>query len=464
VPSGVLLVGAGLLGAAGLLRWEVPSEHRVGAQVALLLSAVAVAAFTTAVYAPLIDDVQAHAQRFGVPLSLGTLPGWVADVWAQVGPHRWSVVFAVVTAAGAVRLAVVRRAHGVLLIALLLVPFLLSLALSTGGAPRTYVFLLPFVCIGLGVAAAGVEERLLRWLPAAAWTRAVAGCAVLLLLAAGFSRGPLSSAPETGYRRAGRFVAESTAPGDVVVVPYIVDSAVGYYSDGATVQRLREAVAGGLRRLLFLTRPGTPRFELADLMLATNFTTDAGHHADTYRNWRLPTDAFDSVSRFDRVEILEPAQPLRPAALPDLLRPDSWSLYYQSHPQATTWFPVPHPGHSARSALQVRVSNEAPAVLHSTQTFTCEADGLALLAYCKQGGGYASLYERRGGDVRALQMATPLSAPASVPTDTGPLFTELYLRPVRAGAQYGVYVTAAEDLTLCDWAVYTVPYTPTPLR
>ena len=47
-----------------------------------------------------------------------------------------------------------------------------------------------------------------------------------------------------------------------------------------------------------MTRPGTPRFDIEDLMLASNFTTDAADHLDTHRSWSFPADAFDHVVRF----------------------------------------------------------------------------------------------------------------------------------------------------------------------
>lgn len=115
----------------------------------------------------------------------------------------------------------------------------------------------------------------------------------------------------------------------------------------------------------------------------------------------------------------------------------------------------------------MQVAPGAAVVLHSQRTFQPPVDGLALLAYCKRGSGYASLYERRGGQVRALQMARPVSATATVPIDGDVLYTELYLLPVRAGAEYGVYITATGEDTpveFCEWGLYLSPFAATDSR
>lgn len=462
LPSAALFVGAGALAAAALIPLDLPRPRRLRSRVHLLLSTGAIVGVAILVYLPRLDDLYAHADRFGVPLAISTWPGFAGQVWSGVGPVRWTVPFAVVTAVGAGWLAAARPGPGLYLLGLLVLPLVLSLGLATGGQPRVYAYLLPLICTAVAVAADRVRLRLDARLPAAERIRTVAAVLLLCPLAAGLAAWPGQTPPETGDRDAGRWIAAHTVPGDVVVVPYILDSALGYYSRGATVQRVREAVAGGLHRLWFATHPGVPRFDLPDYMLATNFTTPSAAHADTHRDWRLPASAFREVERFARTAILAPRDSVRAVPFADLSRPDSWRLYEQSAPGAAHWFPVPHPAHSQRTALQVRVGRGHAAVLHSLEGFTPAQDGLVLLAYCKTGSGYASLFER-GIEPRALQMALPVSAGASVPIAGDTLFAELYLRPVTAGVDYGVFITAggsggaAADLVLGDWALYYLP-------
>jgi len=131
-------------------------------------------------------------------------------------------------------------------------PLVFSLAVGTGGQPRVYVYLLPFLCISVAVAADELRRRLLIFIPGWRWAAPLAAFATSVPLLAALSSIPVVPA-ETGYRDTGSWVHEKTEPGDVVIVPYIVDSAVGYYSDGMTVQRARDAVGEGLRRLFVVT-------------------------------------------------------------------------------------------------------------------------------------------------------------------------------------------------------------------
>lgn len=461
LPSAAFLVGAGALTAAGLIRLDLPRRRWLRSRANLLLATGAVFGVVLLVYLPHLDDLYVHAERFGVPLTIHTWPGFAAEVWRGVGPVRWPLAFALATAAGAARLVAQRRSAGLYLLGLLVFPLVLSLGVSTGGQPRVYVFLLPLVCIALGVLAEGAQRGVAAvWHHR--WNRAVTATLLSALLLVGFRSTADLIPPETGDRDTGRWIAAHTRPGDVVVVPYILDSAVGYYARGATVQRVRQAVAGGLRRLYLVTRPGVPRFDLPDYMLATNFTTAAAAHADTHRDWPLPAAAFRELVRFDRTAVLATRDSVRAVPLGDLSRPDRWRLFQASGPDGAAWFPVPHPAHSQRTALQLRAAAGQAAVLHSLDGFTPDRDGLALLAYAKAGAGYASLFAR-GAEPKALQMALPVAAGAAVPSGGDTLYAELYLRPVEAGVDYGVFVTAAGgDLVVGDWALYFVPTAAVP--
>jgi hypothetical protein len=239
-------------------------------------------------------------------------------------------------------------------------PLVFSLAVGTGGQPRVYVYLLPFLCISVAVAADELRRRLLIFIPGWRWAAPLAAFATSVPLLAALSSIPVVPA-ETGYRDTGSWVHEKTEPGDVVIVPYIVDSAVGYYSDGMTVQRARDAVGEGLRRLFVVERPGTPRFDIEDLMLASNFTTDAADHLDTHRSWSFPADAFDHVVRFGLTTVIRPRQDLRSVDLGALTRTQGWQLYVQTSPDGVEWAQHAHP--DGRTSLQLQT--DGGAVLHS---------------------------------------------------------------------------------------------------
>ena len=121
--------------------------------------------------------------------------------------------------------------------------------------------------------------------------------AALPLVAVGAAFYSNVSAPmETGYRDAGRYVAEQTGPGDLVIVPYLMDSAIGFYSAGATLDSMRAIPETGINRVLCVDRPGTAHVSLDDLMLASTVTTEAAAHRDTYAPLRLPTPAFNAIT------------------------------------------------------------------------------------------------------------------------------------------------------------------------
>ncbi|MBT6145542.1 MAG: hypothetical protein HOH74_08945, partial [Gemmatimonadetes bacterium] len=277
-------------------------------------------------------------------------------------------------------------------------------------------------------------------------------------LAAAFGNLP-APANETGYRAAGRWVREQTVPGDVIIAPYIVDSAIGYYSRGATVQRLRDAVRVGPRRLFVMTRPGTARFEFGDLMLTSNFTTDAANHLDAHRSWVLPAEAFETIAHFGRSTVSRPRKKLQRIDLGELTATGGWQLYAQTSEDAPQW------GErrlaDGRLSLQLRLQVGAAAVLHSVQTFTPAQDGLVLLGYAQQGTAYVSLLQMMQQQPQAMQMAKVVSASASVGDrgDGSEWFHELYMCPVRAGVRYGLYVTAADGGT-ADVANCTISFVP----
>ena len=253
-----------------------------------------------------------------------------------------------VTALGA-GLLLRRRRNGIFLIGLLVLPLLFSLAVATGGQSRVYVYLLPFICIACAVTADAVARwlhgKLSTRLPSprlnADWLLHLAVLIAFVLLVAAF-RNSTERPAETGYRDTGRWVQEQTHPGDVVIVPYIVDSGIGYYSAGTTVQRVGEAVRQGIQRLFIVTRPGVPRFDLDDLMLASNFTTDAAGHLDTHSNWQLPATHIAPVEHFDLNTVSQISGDLQQVDLGRLTQPENWQLFAETQLDATEWSHTKH--------------------------------------------------------------------------------------------------------------------------
>ncbi len=200
---------------------------------------------------------------------------------------------------------------------------------------------------------------------------------------------------DTGYRQFGEMIAEEVGEGDLVVAPYIMDSSLGYYTDGLLEERVREVVLKGrLQRLLVAARSGAgPRYSLADYMLTTNFTTAEAGHTDRYRNYELPAGAFQAVRQTGNLRLFESLHP--PEIVVDgseHLATDAWRVYYESHPNTTK---ISTGLDDGSRELRLSTVDKATFVLHSTFRFDPGADGLLLLAYTKSGaeGAYASLYQ-----------------------------------------------------------------------
>ena len=122
------------------------------------------------IYVPRLDDLYSHTERFGLPLSLSSWPNFVAHVWAGVGPHRWYVFVALAAATGCGLLLTRQRGAGFYLLGTLGLPLVFSLAAGTGGQPRVYVYLLPFLCISVAVAADELRRRRLIFVPGSTHT------------------------------------------------------------------------------------------------------------------------------------------------------------------------------------------------------------------------------------------------------------------------------------------------------
>ena len=456
LPSAALLIGAGTIGALLLIRSVSgrssgsesadSGRSRLTLLLPLVLATLAITVHTALVYLPLVEDLRDQAPG-GQALTISGFADFLSATWLAIGPPRLTWLMHLFTAWGLITLAGARRGAGLFLGALIGLPLVLNLALGTQAEPRLYLFLVPFSLVAI---AAGAES--LRLLIMRKTFGTLRWAAALPLIAVGAAFYSNVSAPmETGYRDAGRYVAEQTGPGDLVIVPYIMDSAIGFYSAGATVDRMRAIPETGINRVLFVGRPGTASFRLDDLMLASNFTTDAADHRDTYAHLRLPTAAFTAIRHFGSTVVHTSRSSPTPIDLGSLNQADAWHLYYAEDP-ATTSITA-----TTASALRLDAAGGA-AVIHSRRRVSFSQNGLALIALNKRGNGYASLYEVTDDEPQALQMVTPLAATAIHIIEGDTVHAEVALAPVVANRDYGLFLTTHDVVEAGDWRVSFLPY------
>ena len=446
LPSAALLIGAGTVGALLLIRRGSVGSRRV-ALIPLALAMLVILVHTALIYLPLWEDLRAHAARFGEPLVFTGFAHFVSNVWTTIGPPRLAWLMHLFTLWGLITLEGAQRGSGLFLGALIGLPLILNLALGTQAESRLYVFLVPFSLVAIAAGAESLRLLLLRNTTGLArWASALP---ILAALASFYHEA--ATPIETGYRDAGRFVTQQTSPGDLVIVPYIMDSGIGYYSDGATVERLRSIPESGIDRVLVLHRPGTPRFSLDDLMLSSNFTTEEADHLDTYAHLTLPSQAFVQVDRFGPTAIHTMQTSPVAINLGDLTLDDAWNLYYVQNPTTAKLAITPN------QRLRLDPAGGA-AVLHSQRRVRFSGNGLAVLALSRRGEGYASLYEVIDGETQAVQMVTPLAAPAFHVVDGTRVHADVALAPVVSGREYGLFLTAHGVVEAGNWQLSFLPY------
>ena len=400
------------------------------------------------------------------------------DIWlgvlAQAGPSRWPLVGFAFALCGLIGLALERRRTVALILLIMTLPFGLNLLMGVAGPSRVYGFSTPFLMLLVARGVMAVPRLIQRarhdWGSGIRRSTSLGigvGVAVASFLPTSFD-GP----SDNGYRVFGEMITEEVGEGDLVVVPYIMDSSLGYYTDGLLEERVREVVLKGrLQRLLVAARSGAgSRYSLADYMLTTNFTTAEAGHTDRYRNYELPAGAFQAVRQTGNLRLFESLHP--PEIVVDgseHLATDAWRVYYESHPNTTK---ISTGVDDGSRELRLSAVNEATFVLHSTFRFDPGGDGLLLLAYTKSGaeGAYVSLYQAGSAtgaeDLWAVQMAKPLSQTIKL-DDAGEErpFAELYLIQVKAQRHYGLYIYSRGlvEQSFGDFNLYFVPFSTPPV-
>lgn len=451
LPSAAFFVGACAFGTAARIRLELSKARWRRTRVHLFVTVAIVTGVAALIYVPRLDLLYSHAERFGIPLSLTTWPGFVADVWSGIGPRRATLPAALATLVGGILLFVVRRGSGTFLLCVLGLPLLLSLGMSTGGQSRVYLFLLPFVLLSLSFLTIRLHRTLHVALSLRRHISVVLLVALFLPALLVFSGWP-SPPPETGYRVAGKWVHEHTQPGDIVVVPYIMDSAIGYYSKGATVGRARDAASTPAQRLLLLSRPGVPRFNPDSLMLATNYTTDGAHHTDTYRSRRWPADWFSEIQLGGATQILQSQQAPSPIDFGDLTDGAAWGVLVESRLNAAH---IAVDSTARGPALRLQVGAAEAAALRTNETFCTPTDGLIILSGAVHGQGYVSLFRMTPQGPQAQQMARAISAVPALPDEWR---AAIYLLRLHQGDEVGLFLTSiGGTVTMSDLRVFFVP-------
>lgn len=454
VPSGLYVVGAVWLWALAncYVQWRRDrpiSFFNIG-----LASLLAVGMGLLA-YLPIIDELQMNSRRWGIALEGDPTKWWqaTAATLRLVEPTVAAWAILPLTLVGVFVAFSRRQTAGMLPLAVLGVPFAASYILGMAGPPRVYCFILPFLILlnawGWQACCQWLVRHKLAW-PGWGLGLAIAACYA--------DPGTWRGLQDNFYRPMGQYLRQQLEPGDLVVIPYIMDSNLGYYSDGVQKRQQRAAFGpAGLRRLLFVARPGVKRFELADYLLQPNYAT-----AGQMPRLSLPLGAFEAFKQYGGLGVYRlqgTGQPLYDAA--DMSRASFWRVYHPPQPGAVRLQTAAHPSRPGAGLLQAAASNESRYVLHGPRQ-QATRNGLLVLAYTKSGDGYASVYtaaNRLGDDGLAARQMYKASAVTVEIDPTGPRrYAEVYLLPLAAGTYWGLYLVGQGQEFFGDWQVLFWPF------
>jgi hypothetical protein len=235
---------------------------------------------------------------------------------------------------------------------------------------------------------------------------------------------------------------------------------VAHYAPQAISRGLVNALARRrIDDLLFLAKPGDPRFRLDNYLLRKNLVADA----DYQEALRFPPAIFEELYVSDRLELHRLARRGQLVLAPD---PGSWKIAYLEERGEIEL----SAGEAAVSDLPgVRIANPGGIrfSLLSSESFTSPGKGLAVLLYARTEANRtsASLYEIEP-DSDGLGVKTPLQmfrTNRSVPFRRGNgqvWYLDAYLLPVREGGRYGVYALTWEATRqqMADVACFLFPY------
>ena len=271
--------------------------------------------------------------------------------------------------------------------------------------------------------------------------------------------GRLQDSPKTNFSDLGELLAARGNSAEVVVVPNIIDVQAAHYASKSISDGMVSAIRQRrINDLLFLAKPGDPRFRLDNYLLRKNLVGDT----DYQETLHFPRSIFEEVYVSDELELYRLARSGRAVLAPE---PSGWKIARLGE-AGEIRLNSGEPAVSDRLGLRIANPRGIRFSLLSVDTFSSPGDGLAVLLYARTEATRtsASLYEVEQDSDSASK--TPLQmfrVNQSVPFRRGNghiWYLDAYLLPVRAGGQYGIYVLTWEvnEQQIADVTCFLFPY------
>lgn len=331
------------------------------------------------------------------------------------------------------------------------VPFCLGWGAGIAGQSRTYLFLLvPFVALAVCGVMEGVRQ-----------TRAQ--LSILLVIAVGYgwpAIQPRGGAGDRGFKEMGDYLIENVLPGDLMVVPFIMDMQISHYGSQAIHRGMTGIFRKGtVGRLLFITKQGDPRFRLDNYLLKFNLTLD---EVDYQRNLSLPVDSFVELYASSGVAVnwlASSGQRLFSG------EEEEWKIL-RLVGEGEVELKQVEPAWSARPGLHLESRAGGKLVLQSSRTFTTPGKGLLVLTWGRTERAQVSpsLYQvvegERGTERLPLQMFCTNYPVETKGADGKTWYLEAFMLPVQEGDSFGVYIMAwdAEPLQMAEVGCFFFPF------
>jgi hypothetical protein len=331
------------------------------------------------------------------------------------------------------------------------VPFFLAWSAGIAGQSRTYLFLLvPFVALAACGAVEGVRQVRIQ-LP------------ILLVIAVGYgwpAIQPRGGAGDRGFKEVGDYLMESILPGDLMVVPFIMDMQISHYGSQAIHRGMTGIFRKGtVGRLLLVTKQGDPRFRLDNYLLKFNLTLD---EEDYQRNLPLPVASFVELYAAGGVAVnwlASSGQRLFSGEGED------WKVLRLVGEGGVELGRV-EPAWSSRPGLRLESRSGGKFVLQSSRTFTTPGKGLLVLTWARTERAQVSpsLYQvvegEKGVERLPLQMFCTNYPVETEGADGKKWYLEAFILPVQEEDRFGVYIMAwdAEPLQIAEVGCFFFPY------
>jgi hypothetical protein len=330
-----------------------------------------------------------------------------------------------------------------------IVPFSLGWSAGIAGQSRTYLFLLvPFAALAACGVVEGVRQVRIQ-LP------------ILLAIAIGYgwpAIQPRGGTGDRGFKEVGGYLMENILPGDLMVVPFIMDMQISHYASQAIHRGMTGFFRkGSVDRLLFITKQGDPRFRLDNYLLKFNLTLD---EEDYQRNLRLPVESFVELYASGGVAVnwlASSGQRLFSGEGED------WKAL-RLVGEGDVELERVEPAWSSRPGMRLKSQSSGKLALQSSRTFTTPGKGLLVLTWARTGRASPSLYqvveEEKGTEYLPLQMFCTNYPVEARGADGKIWYLEAFTLPVQEGDRFGVYIMAwdVESLHIAEISCFFFPY------